>query len=456
MERRVCFFALVAALIAAPLAAQDAGTTELGIFAQVTEFDETVGLEDATWGAGASLGYFFADNFALELASGYSRTEDFGPRTDDGTWIPIRGRLIYSHPLMERVRPILGLGAVRNVYSGVVDGGDTGISGLAGLKLYITDGFAFRADATMDRVWAPFNEGALVGEDVVESHTNWTITAGFSFSFGGTPSDEDGDGVADRDDACLGTPMGVRVDTAGCRVDSDGDGVYDEDDSCSGTPRGVRVDGQGCRVDADGDGVFDEDDACSGTPSGARVDGRGCRVDADGDGVFDEDDACSGTPSGARVDARGCRVDADGDGVYDEDDRCANSPRGSDVDARGCPVLFEEEATSLVLEGVTFETSSAELTAEARTVLNRVAEALNGNPEVRVRVSGHTDSTGSRTFNVDLSQAPAESVVAYLASRGVDGGRMEAQGYGPDQPIADNATAEGRQMNRRVELERIN
>ena len=143
------------------------------------------------------------------------------------------------------------------------------------------------------------------------------------------------------------------------------------------------------------------------------------------------------------------------DGVFDEDDRCANSPRGEAVDANGCPVLFEAEETTLVLEGVNFETSSAELTAEARTVLDRVAAALVGNPEVRVRVEGHTDASGARSFNVDLSQARAESVAAYLTQQGVAADRMEAVGYGPDEPVADNGTAEGRQQNRRVELERI-
>ena len=217
----------------------------------------------------------------------------------------------------------------------------------------------------------------------------------------------------------------------------------------------VEVDARGCRVDTDGDGVYDEDDSCAGTPSGVRVDRVGCRVDADGDGVFDEDDQCSGTPSGVRVDGNGCRVDADGDGVFDEDDRCANSPRGQDVDASGCPVLFEEESTTLVLEGVTFETNSADLTADAQTILNRVGEALVGNPDVRVRVTGHTDASGSREYNIQLSQSRAEAVAAYLTGRGVQADRMEAVGVGPDQPIADNATADGRQTNRRVELERI-
>jgi outer membrane protein OmpA-like peptidoglycan-associated protein len=448
--------ALMMALIAVPAGAQDAGSVDLGIFSQVGGFDTKTGLEDAIWGVGGSLGYFFVDNFALEAASGLSWTEDTAPRTASGKWTPIRGRVVYAHPVRERVRTLLGLGAVYNRYTGVISGNDIGYTGLAGLKLYISDSWAFRSDVSFDYVPSPFNEGAVVGGKTVSSLTNAIITMGFSVNLGGTPRDEDADGVPDRDDSCLGTVMGVRVDAMGCRVDTDGDGVFDEADSCASTPSGVRVDARGCRVDTDGDGVFDEADACANTPSGVRVDARGCRVDTDGDGVFDESDACANTPSGVRVDARGCRVDADGDGVFDEVDQCANSPRGSQVNDRGCPVLFEENTTALVLEGVTFETSSATLTAEARTVLDRVAIALNGNPDVRVRVVGHTDASGNRASNVRLSQARAESVAAYLTSKGVVAGRMEATGVGPDRPIADNATAAGRQMNRRVELERIN
>lgn len=300
------------------------------------------------------------------------------------------------------------------------------------------------------------------------------------------PMDHDQDGVLDADDLCPMTPYGTEVDLSGCRNDSDDDGIFDELDACPGTPRGNRVDETGCRTDGDGDGVFDGDDACPATPAGSRVDVAGCRYDRDGDGVFDEMDDCPQTPANTAVDARGCPPDSDGDRVYDTVDACPNTAQGVEVDARGCesdgdgdrvpdsidacpntaqgvevdqrgcPILFEEDETELVLDGVTFETASDQLTPNATVVLDRVAEALTGYPEVRVRVTGHTDSVGAREYNLTLSQARAESVLEYLASRGIARDRMEALGHGPDLPIADNATAEGRQLNRRVQLERIN
>ncbi len=454
MGLRTLFVAAAFLASATSIAAQDAGSVEVGVHANFAGSDLMTGL-DGSRGIGGSLGVFFADNFSLEGAVAHQWTEDRNPTTASGKWLPIRGRLLYNFEILDRVRPLVGVSAVHNRYTGVVDASDNGAGGIVGLRLFITDNIAFRSDLSVDHVWAPFNEGAVIVEDTVTSHNNWAISTGFTFGAGAAPRDSDGDGVPDRDDQCAATPMGVSVDAVGCRVDSDGDGIFDEADACANTPRGVSVDARGCRVDSDGDGVADEDDSCANTPAGVRVTANGCRVDTDGDGVFDEDDACANTPSGVRVDNRGCRVDTDGDGVFDEDDQCANTPRGEDVDNVGCPVLFEAEETSIVLEGVNFETNSANLTADAQTVLDRVASALRGNPEVRVRVAGHTDSTGARSYNVTLSQSRAESVVAYLTAAGVAADRMEAAGFGPDRPIADNATAEGRLENRRVELERI-
>ncbi len=186
------------------------------------------------------------------------------------------------------------------------------------------------------------------------------------------------------------------------------------------------------------------------------MDRDGCAMDTDRDHVPDYQDQCAGTPFGVSVDAVGCRVDGDQDGVWDEDDRCPGTALGTQVDGEGCRILFEEEAVVVLLEGVTFETASADLTSEARGILDGIAAALVANPEIRVRVNGHTDSTGSRSYNVTLSQARAESVVAYLGVQGVEVDRMEARGVGPDEPVASNTTEQGRAENRRVELERIN
>lgn len=272
--------------------------------------------------------------------------------------------------------------------------------------------------------------------------------------------DSDGDGVADASDKCPNTPKGAKVDARGCPVDSDGDGVPDGLDKCPGTAKGVKVGADGCPTDSDKDGVLDGADQCPDTPAGAKVDAKGCPTDADGDGVADGLDKCPGTARGVKVNAEGCPIDSDGDGVADDRDKCPDTPRGSSVDAQGCPAaapapVFQPGSTTLVLEGVTFDTGSARLKRESDAALDRVAESLRGNPDVKVEVGGHTDNTGSPSVNAKLSASRAQSVVDYLVAKGIAPSRLKAKGYGSTQPAADNGTAEGRAKNRRVELKKI-
>jgi OOP family OmpA-OmpF porin len=117
--------------------------------------------------------------------------------------------------------------------------------------------------------------------------------------------------------------------------------------------------------------------------------------------------------------------------------------------------LFERGSRSLILEGVTFITDSAELTAESRTTLDRTAASLRRWREVKVEVGGHTDSVADDAYNMELSQRRAESVRAYLIHAGIDANRLKAKGYGETRPIAPNDTEAGRARNRRVELTRI-
>jgi OOP family OmpA-OmpF porin len=115
------------------------------------------------------------------------------------------------------------------------------------------------------------------------------------------------------------------------------------------------------------------------------------------------------------------------------------------VDSRGCPEIPD-------LQGVTFEFDSADLTAEGRSILDRGAAMLEGNPGTRVEIVGHTDSRGSDEYNQGLSDRRAESVRAYLESKGIAANRLSASGRGESAPIASNDTDEGRAQNRRVEL----
>ncbi len=174
-------------------------------------------------------------------------------------------------------------------------------------------------------------------------------------------------------------------------------------------------------------------------------------IDSDGDGVPDSRDACPGTPKGTAVDSKGCALpppDGDGDGVIDVNDACPDTPRGLQVDPRGCAI----KAQVLVLRDVNFEFDKASLTADAQLTLDQIAAGLRGQPTMEVRIEGHTDSIGSDVYNLRLSKARAQSVRSYLIQHGIADSRISSEGYGESKPVADNDTAEGRAMNRRVEF----
>jgi outer membrane protein len=137
-------------------------------------------------------------------------------------------------------------------------------------------------------------------------------------------------------------------------------------------------------------------------------------------------------------------ADTDGDGVCDEADKCPNTPAGAKVDKVGCPL----EQTLKVL----FDFDSAELRPESLTELERVVTFMNDVPFATALIEGHTDSVGTEEYNQGLSDRRAKAVFDYLSSRGVDPARVKSIGHGELKPIADNATAEGRQQNRRVML----
>jgi len=119
----------------------------------------------------------------------------------------------------------------------------------------------------------------------------------------------------------------------------------------------------------------------------------------------------------------------------------------------GVRILRDGHDIRLVMPNdITFATDQSEVRPRFYRTLNAVATVLNGFPETRVMVTGHTDSTGSRAHNQRLSERRAMAVAQYLQAQGVDPARLGARGMGESAPIASNATATGRARNRRVEI----
>jgi len=242
--------------------------------------------------------------------------------------------------------------------------------------------------------------------------------------------------------------------------DTDGDGLIDVADRCPNEPetRNEFEDEDGCPddPDPDKDNVIGAADQCPDQPEDldSFEDGNGCPdPDNDGDTVLDADDECRDVP-GVPV-MKGCPdPDRDGDTVVDRLDNCPDEP--GMVEHQGCK---KKELVKIVdgkleiLDIVYFALDAAVIQQRSFPLLDNVARVLTAQPKItKVRVEGHTDDLGNDDYNKKLSQRRADAVRAYLINKGIDAGRLEAVGFGEEQPKVKETTAAARATNRRVEF----
>jgi len=330
-----------------------------------------------------------------------------------------------------------------------------------GFNIQLTEKFAVDLKSKYTYMWNDDMDNSMNVNDYQDQALMTTVGLVYSFSKG---VDTDGDGIKDKLDKCP-TVAGL-LKFMGC-PDTDADGVEDSKDACPKVAGTIN----GC-PDSDKDGIIDSEDAC---PQVAGIKAmKGC-PDADGDGVTDSKDAC---PS-VKGTVKGC-PDTDGDGVADKDDKCpkvkgaisnAGCPNDKDNDGiidskdkcptiagvasnNGCPEVKEEtkKVMAKAMEGLFFGSGSSVIRSKSYTVLNNVASIMNANPTYKLSISGYTDNTGNEAKNLSLSKARAAAAKAYLVKKGVSASRLTSEGYGISNPRADNSTAAGRKLNRRVEF----
>ena len=199
--------------------------------------------------------------------------------------------------------------------------------------------------------------------------------------------------------------------------------------------------------DSDGDGIPDSQDACPDTPRGINVDGQGCEMDSDHDGVLDSKDDCPDTPEGAPVDQKGCPTDTDKDGVFDYKDECPDTPPGTKVGLNGCK---QPERVEINMD-IKYPVGKAHIEDAFIPEVDKVIRFMKTYPDSVAEIGGHTDNTGSATYNFHLSQKRADNVRKMLIERGgISSDRVTAKGYGPSVPAATNSTPKGRRQNRRT------
>ena len=256
--------------------------------------------------------------------------------------------------------------------------------------------------------------------------------------------DSDGDGVADKSDKCL-TEMGTAA-TNGC-PDTDGDSIPDNEDKCPGIAGTSKL--VGCpSPDRDNDGISDDADKCPDVAGTAKYDG--CAVpDTDTDGIDDDNDNCPDIAGTVKY--NGCPApDTDRDGIDDDADKCPF--KAGTKENNGCPHIAKDMLDDInkAARSILFDVNSDNIKTSSFTALDKMAEIMRTNAELKLDIEGHTDNTGSVRHNQVLSGRRALAIKTYLVKKGIASERLTASGFGSEHPIADNNTEEGRSKNRRV------
>ncbi|MCG8420726.1 MAG: OmpA family protein [Proteobacteria bacterium] len=333
------------------------------------------------------------------------------------------------------------------------------LESIVGIKLYLAKNSFFMAGGGVGLLR---NEGA-----------NPDVRAFLGIVYEPNIGDRDGDGIKDDVDQCPASPEDYDdfEDEDGCpETDNDGDGILDGDDECPLVPEDKDgfEDEDGCpegnELDRDGDGILDDDDECPDDPEDLDgfQDEDGCpEADNDGDGILDRDDLCPDDPEDmdSWEDDDGCPdTDNDNDRIVDEDDKCPLEPEtynGSEDDD-GCPDRGRVVVTDTnieILDKVYFEFNKAVIKSESFPILDAVAATLLGNPDILlIEIQGHTDSRGSDSYNLRLSDSRANAVREYLLGKEISPDRLQSQGYGETQPIDRRRNEAAFAKNRRVEF----
>jgi outer membrane protein OmpA-like peptidoglycan-associated protein len=406
------FVATLLAVVTPPVAAQAAGTFEVGVFAQATYFDRSLRLQQAEGGGGLHLGIFPVRNWELEAEGSFTPTP--GPGDLQVYYYPLRARLLFNLPAGTHTALLIGAGYVHNEYRHDVDFHDDGATAIAGFRFGLNAQPSIRVTSYLDYIPSPANG---FGDNL-----NWGIQVGLTFLTGRRSS---AGGQAPEQER-----MAPSDSVAAARADSLRRAAVQDSIRAAEVAKKAAA------------------EAAARVQDSARVaqEKLSAQKQALQDSLIAAAKADSVRTEALRDSLRTTRNRARIAALQDSLSRVAlrDSLRA----------MMAQKQTRVTLRGVNFEVNQAVLLPESRDILQDVAGSLVANPEVKVEVAGHTDNTGPRALNQRLSTERAEAVKAFLVEHGVEADRMVVRGYAWDQPVASNKTASGRAQNRRVELRR--
>lgn len=374
-------------------------------------------------------GRYIKSGFIFETVMSLNTiTENDPASTEEFPYISVDGMVKYNigsnFGSVNKFNPFIGVGGgytwLDNIGAGTLNAG-------VGVNLWISDNLGFNIQSTVKTALKDY------GID------HFQHSAGIAFKFGG--KDSDNDGIFDNEDNCP-NEFGL-VKHNGC-PDKDGDGVIDADDECPNQAGSAKL--RGC-PDKDNDGIPDKFDECPDL--GGPLQTRGC-PDRDRDSVPDKADRCPEVPGPANN--RGCPFkDTDKDGLIDIQDKCPNEP--GPKENNGCPDKLSQTETKKIdafAQTILFNIGEAALNDVDRAALDEIVTIMSDFKDSKFSIEGHTDNTFTKEFNATLSNNRANAVKDYLISKGIEGSRLEARGFGEEFPIATNDNEAGRQQNRRV------
>lgn len=410
----------------------------------------------------------------VDRLDGYYRTNIY----------PLDFKFIYNPFQLESINPFIyaGVGAAlfHNVHppkeispDEVKDDEITGIIPLGlGVEFLITKSVFFNISGGYTHFLTDGANYYAKKDGIMKLDGNFNLGAGFTFVINPGSKDRDLDGLLND--------VEEELKTNPDNPDTDGDGLNDgeEINKYSSNPLKTDTDGDGLndydevkdymtnvnKQDTDNDGLSDfaEVKTYKTDPLKADTDGDGLndgdevskyatdpnKMDTDGDKLSDGDEVMKYKTNALKTDTDGGSID---DGT--EVNRNSNPLLADDDVVK--PVVQPVKEEPIILEGVVFATNKAVITKASEKILKNNLVMLNKRENVKFEIIGYTDNVGNREKNIALSQRRADAVKNWFVANGISADRISTKGLGPDNPVASNDTAEGRQKNRRIELQII-